>query len=189
MAEYKGVANVAREVTKEYRGVANVAREIKNAWRGVSNVARQYFGSHIYFHFNKPSSSGRATADNEYSGFDGDSIRLAFSNAVRNSGQSDFVCRMYIYNIDSTLWGKKLTFNYSMSGDAYQTFFCPEVMYRYGDNQDLEKDRLVITTGKTYSNTVPEGTEYIVIGYWSEKDNMSGELIITNMALGDTQIV
>ena len=167
----------------------NTAKTVTKGYIGINGIAVQFFGLGIYFHFNKPSSSGRATADSEYSGFDGNSIRLAFTNAVRNSGQSEFVCRMYIYNVDNTLWGKTLTFNYSMSGAAYQTYFTPEVMYRYGDNQDLRKDRLVITTGTTYTGTVPEGTEYIVIGYWSGKDNVSGELIMSNMTLGDTNIV
>ena len=42
-AQYIGVNNVARKVTKQYVGVDNVARQITKGYIGVNNVARQCF--------------------------------------------------------------------------------------------------------------------------------------------------
>ena len=46
-AVYRGVSNVARQVTKIYRGVSNVARQVTKGYRGVSNVARQFYASSV----------------------------------------------------------------------------------------------------------------------------------------------
>lgn len=62
-AQYIGVNNVARKVTKQYVGVDNVARQITKGYIGVNNVAREYFtagtpvseleiGSSVYMNIN-----------------------------------------------------------------------------------------------------------------------------------------
>ena len=45
MAEYRGVGNVAREISKKYRGIGNVSREVTKRYRGVGGVAREVFSS------------------------------------------------------------------------------------------------------------------------------------------------
>lgn len=51
-AIYRGIDNVAREVTKIYRGVDNVARQVKFGYRGISNVARRFYGNTNYVYIN-----------------------------------------------------------------------------------------------------------------------------------------
>ena len=186
MAQFLGVNGVARLVWKEYRGVDGVARQVNRAYRGVLNVARRYL-ENFSIRFNKPSSSGRATATKEFSGFDKDCIRMMFENAVINSGKSEFICRMYIY-IDKSYEGKTLQFDYSLSGGS-SGYLTREVLYRKGDNVTLAKHSLVNTEGVTYTATIPTGCEFIVIGFWGGRNNYSGELVMRNMFLGGERII
>jgi len=179
----------------EYRGVDNVAREIIAEWRGVSNVARQYFGTSYRISFGVPTSNNKATVTSEYAGFDGDSIRLSFEGAILNTTDSldpgDYICRMYINDIDSSLFGKTFSFNYtsSFSYNAY-SMTC-EVQYRDADDNDLYVAALSSNaTDSSHSYTIPDNTDEIVIGFWCTNTSAaSSELIMTNMYLGEDQIV
>ncbi len=191
MAEYRGVNNVARKVTKEYRGAANVARRIVRAYRGVANVARLYFGeinNDLKVSFHVPTWNGYAMVDDEYAGFDGNSIRLSFENAVVSSSNGSYVCRVYVRDTDNSFWGETLKFDYSLKGhsSSYTTW---EVQYKDSLGGDISYTSLGETEGASHSSVIPENTSYIAIGVWSSLNDQSGEMIITNMYVGDERII
>lgn len=190
MAEYRGVNNVAREIVAEWRGVSNVARQVVKAWRGVSNVARQYFGYIRRIIFTVPSDR-EATVDSEFAGFDGDTIKLSFTNAKRASDA--FLCRASIMDLGGLYDGTQFSFTYTLSSSegASSNGFSREIQFRDVDENTLKTIALADASSETaVSYTIPENTDFIIIGFWSNSyTTKSAELIISNMYVGDEKII
>ena len=73
MPEYKGINNVARNVTSQYIGVSSVARQITNGYIGIGGVARQFFTSGV------PSVSNFAKVSKEWN-----KINFSWTNPTVN---------------------------------------------------------------------------------------------------------
>lgn len=188
--EYRGVANVARRVTKEYRGVNNVARNVVKAYRGVANVAREYFHSAaLYFRFSTApymSESCPVTVQDWFAGINGDGeLELSLTTKNTGSGTEDRA------EISATLYGDIAGKTVSITGVmSKHNLHTTAVVWCVEDSGDIDYEGLFTSSSKTFSFTASENASHISFLLSSGATRTVTETFtVSSLTVGDTVVI
>ena len=187
MAIYRGISNVARQLTTQYRGVSNVARKISKEYLGVNNVARLVFGND----YRVTTFMNDEALYNSYSfDIEGDTIGM---HIVTSGGVSSVDGNI----IKITIWGdfssKTITFDYvpitSFSGLYSSIFYIEGTTNTAG----VESTKKYLHNGEgSYSGTIMDGCERIEFYIWIENNvtaNKEVSITISNLKIDGEKVV
>ena len=167
-AQYVGINGVARKVKQPYVGINGVARKIKTAYVGINGIARKYFGKLVTFGFWTGNGASSITINeaSSFNGISGNSLKMQLTITNSSSGTETRAAQHAdIYNVDSSLWGKSLSFDWTYYpytySNGYQNYTNSTFLFADSSGNTISYKTLgqANVGSGSYSTTIPTNTK------------------------------